>query len=310
MNNNKGIQRANIAAFLCGAAVSILIWMVLAEVQDIRAFMLVSILLLSAAAAFLIIFLLDIFLVPYLSRRRAALRALGREGIRIVAKDKTAKLAYKGIYYLLGGKFPQAEDCLQQALALSDIRQNQMFCIEWLVQLYESTDNIPKMLWCFRKAAEYAPDNPEAQSRLGHAYFSDGKLDQAEYCFRQALKYDPNNGYSYFSLAKIQLVRGEDKLAFETLQNLLKINEHHPLCHAELADYYAMQGDREKAEEECRKAQLCGIKEPEELNKRINAMLSFHCTDYDGKDLPSMFYRKIEKKTQGGENKESTAHTG
>ena len=287
-----------------------LIWMILAEVQDIRAFMLVSVLLLSAAVVFLIIYLLDVFLLPYLGRRRAALRALGKEGIRVVAKDKTAKLAYKGIYCLMGGKFPQAENYLQQALALADIRQNQMFCIEWLVQLYETTDNVPKMLWCFRKAAEYAPDNPEAQSRLGHAYFSDGRLDQAEYCFREALKYDPNNGYSYFSLAKIQLLRGEDKKAFETLQYLLKINEHHPLCHAELADYYAMQGDREKAEEECRKAQLCGIKEPEELNKRINAMLSFHCTDYDGKDLPSMFYRRIEKADGSGENKESAAHTG
>lgn len=310
MNNKKGNARSIAAAFLCGAAAALVLWMIFSEMQDAGQYVLAGVLLLSAAAVFLIIFLLDTFLVPYINRRRAAFRALGRDGIRVVNKDKTAKLAYKGIVYLFGGKFPQAEDCLQQALALSDIRQNQMFCIEWLVQLYETTDNTPKLLWCFRKAAEYAPDNPEAQSRLGHAYFSDGKLDKAEYCFRQALKYDPNNGYSYFSLAKIQMVRGEDKQAFETLQNLLKINENHPLCHAELADYYAMKGDREMAEEECRKAQLCGIKEPEELNKRINAMLSFHCVDYDEKDLPSMFYRKIEKRAKNTENEENAAQSG
>lgn len=233
---------------------------------------------------------------PRRARRNAALRALGKDGIRLVRNDEVARLAYKGIYSLLEGKLPQSEEYLQQSLARTDVRQNQMFCIEWLIRLYEAMENDGKLMWCYRKAAEYAPDNPEAQSRLGHAYFSEGKLDQATYCFEQALRYDPNHGYSYFSLAKIQMVRGEDKKAFDTLQQLVKINENHPLCHAELADWYAMQGNAEKAEEECKKAQLCGIHDPEELNKRINAMLSFHKTDYDEKNLPDMFYRKIELK--------------
>lgn len=233
---------------------------------------------------------------PHRTRKNAALRALGKEGIKLVRHDDVAKLAYKGIYSLLEGKLPQAEELLQQSLARTDVRQNQMFCIEWLIRLYEAMENDAKLMWCYRKAVEYAPDNPEAQSRLGHAYFSEGKLDQAAYCFEQALRYDPNHGYSYFSLAKIQMVRGEDQKAFDTLQQLVKINENHPLCHAELADWYAMHGDAENAEEECKKAQLCGIHDPDELNKRINAMLSFHKTDYDGKDLPEMFYRKIESK--------------
>lgn len=238
---------------------------------------------------------------PYRSRKNAAVRALGKDGIRLVRNDEVARLAYKGIYALLAGKLPQAEEYLQQSLSRADLRQNQMFCVEWLIRLYEAMENDAKLMWCYRKAAEYAPDNPEAQSRLGHAYFSEGKLEQATYCFEQALRYDPNHGYSYFSLAKIQMVRGEDKKAFDTLQQLVKINENHPLCHAELADWYAMQGDAEKAEQECKKAQLCGIHDPEELNKRINAMLSFHKTDYDEKNLPEMFYRKIELK----EKKES-----
>ena len=233
---------------------------------------------------------------PHRAKKKAAQRALGKDGIKIMHRDETAKLAYKGIYAIFSGRFPQAEECLQQALAHSDVRHNQMFCVEWLIRLYEEMGNDSKLMWCYRKAAEYAPDNPEAQSRLGHAYFSEGKLDQAVYCFEQALRYDPNHGYSYFSIAKIQMIRGEDDKAFETLQKLVKINENHPLCHAELADWYAMGGDAEHAEEECRKAQLCGIHDPDELNKRINAMLSFHKTDYDDKNLPEMFYRKIEDK--------------
>lgn len=233
---------------------------------------------------------------PYRAKRKTALRALGKDGIRLVHKDDVAKLAYKGIYALIDGKLAEAEELLQQSLSRSDVRQNQMFCIEWLIRLYEAMENDSKLMWCYRKAVEYAPDNSEAQSRLGHAYFTEGKLDQAIYCFEQALRYDPNHGYSYFSIAKVQMLRGEDDKAFETLQKLVKINENHPLCHAAFADWYAMRGDAEHAEEECKKAQLCGIHDPDELNKRINAMLSFHKTDYDGKDLPELFYRRIENK--------------
>ena len=253
-----------------------------------------------AGAAFLalLVFVLANFVVPHRSKRKAAVRALGKDGIKLVRHDEVAKMAYKGILSLIDGKLAQAEEYLQQALSHADVRQNQMFCIEWLIRLYEAMGNDSKLMWCYRKAVEYAPDDPETQSRLGHAYSTEGKLDQATYCFEQAIRYDPNHGYSYFSLAKIQMIRGEDEKAFETLQQLLKINENHPLCHSELADWYAMHGDAEKAEEECKKAQLCGIQNPDELNKRINAMLSFHKTDYDGNDFPEMFYRKIEPKNE------------
>lgn len=234
---------------------------------------------------------------PLLSRRRAALRALGKDGIRIVHKDTVAKLAYKGIYALMKGDYPKAEGFLQQALARSDIRQNQCFCVEWLIHLYETTEDESKLMWCYRKAVEMAPDNPEAQSRLGHSYFTSGYLDKAEYCFEQAIRYDANNGFSYFSLSKIYMMRGEDDKAYETLQKLVKVNEQHPLCHAAFADYYAMQGDKLKAEEECKKAVLAGIHNPDELNKRINAILSFNTTEFTGDDLPSIYYRKIEKRT-------------
>lgn len=236
------------------------------------------------------------FTIPHFERKRAAVKALGKDGIRIMRHDKTARLAYKGIYALFKGDYPDAEDKLQQALANSEVRQNQKFCVEWLVKLYESIENNPKLMWCFRKAVEYSPDDAEAQARLGQAYFSEGNLDRAEYCFEQALRYDANNGYAYFSLVKIFLARGNYEKAHETLEKLMKINGNHPLAHAEYANYYAMLGEREKAEEECKKAQFCGYKDPDELNRRINAMLSFNEAEFDGKDLPSLYYRRIETK--------------
>ncbi len=303
-NENKPVSAA---MFLCGSVFGVLVWMAFGvDSESFKPQIVVAALLALASVIILLIFLMNQFLLPYISRRKTALRALGRDGIRIVHKDKVANLAYKGIYALMKGDFPKAEDCLQRALAQSDIRQNQCFCVEWLIHLYETTENEAKMMWCYRKAVEMAPENPEAQSRLGHAYFNIGTLDKAEYCFEQALRYDPNNGYSYFSLSKIYLIRGEDDKAFDTLQKLEKVNSQHPLCHAAFADYYAMQGDKLKAEEECKKAELCGIHDPDLLNKRINAMLSFHDTEFSGEDLPGLYYRKIEKNDENEKDTEDT----
>ncbi len=228
--------------------------------------------------------------------RIAAVRALGKHGLKVMAKEESARTAYKGILKFMQGHYADAEELLQSALSMSEIQQNRLFCIEWLIKLYEIQDNEGRTLWCFRRAAEIAPDNPTVQSRLGHAYYADGKLSNAEYCFEQALKYDPNNGYSYFCLAKIYMVRGEDKKAFDTLKTLEGIQSSHPLVNAELATWYAMHDDEQKAEEYYDKAVLCGYIEPDKLSKRMTALRMFnHAPDASGADLPHEYYRHIEK---------------
>lgn len=309
MSNNKEKKHEGVWFMLVGFFLGwVIFWAIFPKKGDALyyCYIIGCIIIAVAAVIFLAVFLMNTFLVPYLNRRKAAMLALGREGVKIVRKDDAAKLAYKGIFELMSGRFPKAEDYLQQALARNDIRQNQMFCIEWLIRLYSAMENESKLLWCYRKAVEFAPDNPDAQSRLGQEYLSKGKLDQAIYCFEQALRYDPNDGFCYYSLSVIYMIRGQDEKAFEVLQKLLKINEEHPLCHSQLACYYAIKGNVEMAETECKKAQLCGIKDPDEINRRINAMLSFHNVDYGGDDLPANYYRRIEKPES--EKKNETAN--
>lgn len=238
-----------------------------------------------------------------LALRRAALKALGKQGIRKVRHDEAAKYAYKGIVKLFQGKYPEADDMLQKALSLSNMRQNQMFCVEWLIKLYEATENDARLMWCFRKAAEFAPDDPEVQSRLGHAYFAEGRLDNAEYCFNQALEYDPNHGYSYYSLSKIYMVRGQDDKAREILEKLSKIQGNHPLVFAELAIWHAMHNDEQESREYYNKALLCGYREPEELSKRLTAIKMFNNADNaSGEDLPRNYYRHIIKEDTNAGN--------
>lgn len=241
--------------------------------------------------------------------RRAALRALGKHGLKVMVNDESARVAYKGIVKLFQGIYPIAEELLLKSLSMAGVRQNQLFCVEWLVKLYEETENEARLLWAFRKAAEVAPDNPEVQSRLGHAYYADGKLENAEYCFEQALKYDPNHGYSYYSLSLIYMLRGEDDRALETLKKLETIQAGHPLVQAELATWYAMHDDEKSAEEHYDKAILCGYKEPEQLSKRMTALRMFnHAEEADGEDLPANYYRRIEKEEpQDTEEKDKDA---
>ncbi len=239
--------------------------------------------------------------------RRAAVKALGKHGLRVLRHDEGARCAYKGILMLTKGRYPEAEEKLMRALSISDNRQNQLFCVEWLIKLYEAQENEGQLMWALRKAAEIAPDNPDAQSRLGHAYYNEGKLSSAEYCFEQALRYDPNYGYSYYSLATIYTLRGEDERALETLKKLVTIQENHPLVYAELATWYAMHDDEKNAEEAYDKAILCGYKDPEELSKRMTALRMFnHAENATGNDLPRDYYRYIEKEETEETVKEDT----
>lgn len=235
----------------------------------------------------------------YFQNRRRALKAIGKGGIKIVLQDKTARTVYDGIYYFFKGDYARAEELLILALDRSDNRNNQCFCTAWLLRLYEETQNEPRMLWAMRKAVEYAPDNVDAQMRLGHAYFSDGNLSNAEYCFEKALKYDPLNSYGSYMLSKIYVMRGEDDRAVERLQSLISSGSTHPLVYAELSVIFAVKGEEDKSREYFEKAQLSGYADPEKLSKRLTAIKLFNAhPEAELSDLPQDYYRRIEKEKE------------
>ncbi len=241
-------------------------------------------------------------LIYDLKCRRAAIKALGNGGLGMIARDKVAKIAYKGILLMIKGHYAKAEEQLMRALSLSDIRQNQLFCVEWLVRLYEAMADDEKLMWCYKKAVDYAPEKPEFQSRLGHAYYVDGRLDEAMFCFQQALHFDPNHHYSEYSIAKIYIARGEDDKAIELLTELSRKQENHPLVYAELATILAMKGDEEKSRECYQKAVLLGYNEPDKLARRMTAICAFNnAEDADGSDLPAEYYRHISSDSENSD---------
>lgn len=241
----------------------------------------------------------DLTLKQYHERSKKAFRALGKHGITVVMRDKNARVCYKGIMALMNGKLAKAEKLLMQALNSADIVENQLFCVEWLGQIYDLIGDRSKLLWTYRRSAELVPDRSDLQCRLGQFYFAEGNLDNAYYCFEQAKKYNPNEGYPYYSIAKIHMVRGEYDKAHEMFGQLLKINEAHPLAYAELAVLSAMENDAEKAKEYSAKALVCGHKEPEKLNARITAILQIgQAREYSISDLPNEYYgNKFQSKT-------------
>ncbi len=230
--------------------------------------------------------------------RRRAIKAMGMGSVSMVMKDKIARMAFDGIYWFIRGDFRKAEELLIKAHSLADNRNNQLFCLEWLGNLYEQIGDNAKLVWCHRKAVEYAPDNPNYQSRLGYDYFEDGKLDNAMHCFEKAVEYDPNNGFAHYNIACIHITRGEDETALQKLNELVKIQENHPLVFAELATLHAMRGEKALCEEAYQKAILCGYNEPEKLNARITALFKFNNAELvSGDDLPKQYYRyKVDKR--------------
>jgi len=230
-------------------------------------------------------------------KRRLALKALGKQGIRVLRRDKSARLAYKGILRLIDGRYPESEELLLEALNNADIRQNQLFCIEWLKSLYEAEKNEERTMWCCRRAVELAPDEPACLSALAAEYFNDNKLSGAEYYFNQTLKYDPNHGFSYYCLAIIHMMRGEDEEALKTLKTLEGIQQNHPLVHEKLAEWYEMHDDDEAAQKYFNKAIFAGYKEPDELSRRLTAIRMFnHADGAGGENLPREYYRIKEPK--------------
>lgn len=228
--------------------------------------------------------------------RHKALLLMGKDGFKAVLHDKVARIAYKGICAYVKGDLPLAEEHLTKALDLSDIRQNQIFCIEWLIHVHEAYNDTGRLIWCFRKAADFSPDNPDVQSRLGHAYIVEGQLDKAMYCFEQALHYDPNHSFSTYNIAKILMLRGEDQKALQMLEELIERQENHPLVLAELATICAIMGDEAKCHEYYKKAIMCGYDEPRRLSDRMTAIKYFNNSNTaDGSDLPSEYYRHIVK---------------
>ncbi len=259
----------------CYVGVGVLCSLIYQYTEDEHLALMIMLILGAAALAFLGAVIANKIITPVFERRDAAMRAMGKHGMSEIRRDKSAQLAFKGIYNLLKCDYLKAESYLNLAMCNADVPHNKLMCLGWLMDLYEAADNRQRLLWCYRKAVEIAPENADAQARLGHAYYVGGKLDNAMYCFEQALRYDPNNGYSYYGMAKIQVLRGDEKKAEETLNTLLKINENHPLVYAELATLAAMRGDKEKSEEYFKKAEFCGYENPEDLNKRITAIMSF-----------------------------------
>lgn len=228
--------------------------------------------------------------------RRAALHAFGKNGLKVVTTDKTARTIYKGIIRMFEGRLAESEELFHMALDMSDIRQNQLFCVEYLIKLYEQMGKEDLLMWGIRRAAELAPDNPEILSRLAGAYYSKGNLDNSEYYFNQILKYDPNYGYSYYSLSKIYMLRDEEDKAFEMLERLNKIQPEHPMTQAELAKWYAMHNDAAAAKKHYDQALLFGYQEPEKLSRCLTAIRVFnHAGDAEVSDLPAALRKKMKE---------------
>ncbi len=81
---------------------------------------------------------------------------------------------------------------------------------------------------------------------LGKTYYFQNKRDEAKKYFGASLKQGPNV-ISYIWMSKIALLDQDDKAAFKYLDQAMKLDFSNPLTHYELAKYYRIKREYEKA---------------------------------------------------------------
>jgi tetratricopeptide (TPR) repeat protein len=85
------------------------------------------------------------------------------------------------------------------------------------------------------------PD-PSLMNRLGHVYFLQGSLNEAERCFRQAVEWDPSGYAPWLELAKLALQRQEQAEALKDLNRAHLLAPQHYSVLYSLALVYRQLG--------------------------------------------------------------------
>lgn len=85
-------------------------------------------------------------------------------------------------------------------------------------------------------------------SKLGHTYFLEGALDDAERCFRQAAEWDPSYYAAHLNLAKLQIQRQNGREALKHLEQARALAPRQRSVLYNLVSVYRQLGRAEEAE--------------------------------------------------------------
>ena len=116
----------------------------------------------------------------------------------------------------------------------------------------------------FNRALELKPDFPDARNNLGTVYLLVGDWDKAISCFKKAadnmLYKTPQ--YAYNNMGTAYYNMGDYEKAIESYQLAIETAGSYFTAHLNLARVYDARGDRDRAIEACRDANLSYPRDP------------------------------------------------
>ncbi len=112
------------------------------------------------------------------------------------------------------GKLKQAEDALNKAIV---IKQDLPDSYIALARLYEQENKLSDAKAKIDEAAGLFPVNADIRYEQGRITFNQGKFDEAAAIFNNVLKIEPNHSNALYSLAMIDIQKGNKQAALEKL---------------------------------------------------------------------------------------------
>jgi tetratricopeptide (TPR) repeat protein len=186
-----------------------------------------------------------VIIAPIWIRREAKLNIGGRVSLN---RDKSAKLAYKGICAYLKRDYSKAAVYLEKAVKYAHVPQNGAFCMDWIVRCYDELEKYDESLNCGIRAVRIAPENVKALLNLADRYSRKGQFEKAEYYCKSILKYDTGNQSALFMLGELNMGRGYYDKAEEWLREALERDEGFAPAIAELSVLMAIKGNYRRME--------------------------------------------------------------
>jgi tetratricopeptide (TPR) repeat protein len=151
-------------------------------------------------------------------------------------------------------RFAQADEAFAKAANLAvDPRQANFGRIDALTR-NKRGDEVAKIIDSLKQAY---PNDPDVLERAGWYYIGRNDLDNAKKEFESILKNDPKNILGLNGIASVYFTKGEFEEAEEMYREALKLAEHDPTFHTNLA-WALVRQDKEddfaEAEKSCRRA--------------------------------------------------------
>ncbi len=180
-----------------------------------------------------------------------------------------------GVGFRLQGRFDRALTFYKKALRANPNGSATLYCNLAFAYLENSQDEVFNADECARRARELAPNLQEVYEVSADVSLRVGDAFSAERYLDKSLEISPENPKLWIKRARAQSLGLLDK-ALESVERAIELDPVSPESYVELGDVRERRGETEQALAAYRSAIEKNHQDPEEVDRKVLAMLSTH----------------------------------